>query len=66
MIIKSLLGNLSLIYLNAKKNIYQIYQNSSFYDKKISKIFKYHQANIYMEDSNVIPINSKNIKIQKR
>ena len=39
MIIKSLLGNLSLIYLNAKKNIYQIYQNSSFYNKKISKVF---------------------------
>ncbi|MDB4118659.1 heparinase II/III-family protein [Candidatus Pelagibacter sp.] len=39
MIIKSLLGNLSLIYLNTKKNIYQIYKNSSFYNKKISKIF---------------------------
>ena len=39
MINKSLLGNLSLIYLNTKKNIYKIYQNSSFYDKKISKIF---------------------------
>ncbi|MDC0350409.1 heparinase II/III-family protein [Candidatus Pelagibacter sp.] len=39
MINKSLLGNLSLIYLNTKRNIYQIYQNTSFYDKKISKIF---------------------------
>ena len=39
MINKSLLDNLSLIYLNTKKNIYKIYQNSSFYDKKISKIF---------------------------
>ena len=39
MINKSLLGDLSLIYLNTKKNIYKIYQNSSFYDKKISKIF---------------------------
>ncbi|MDA9879883.1 heparinase II/III-family protein [Candidatus Pelagibacter sp.] len=39
MIIKSLLGNLSQIYLNSKKNIYQIYQNSSFYNKKISKVF---------------------------
>ena len=39
MIIKNLLGNLSLIYLNTKKNIYQIYQNSSFYNKKISKVF---------------------------
>jgi len=39
MINKSLLDNLSLIYLNTKKNIYQIYQNSSFYDKKISKVF---------------------------
>ena len=39
MINKSLLGNLSLIYLNTKKNIYQIYQNSSFYNEKISKVF---------------------------
>ena len=39
MINKSLLGDLSLIYLNTKKNIYKIYQNSNFYDKKISKIF---------------------------
>jgi len=39
MINKSLLGNLSLVYLNTKKNIYQIYQNSSFYNKKISKVF---------------------------
>jgi uncharacterized heparinase superfamily protein len=39
MINKSLLDNLSLIYLNTKKNIYQIYQNSSFYNKKISKVF---------------------------
>ncbi len=39
MINKSLLGNLSLIYLNTKKNIYKIYQNSSFYNKKISKVF---------------------------
>ena len=38
MINKSLLDDLSLIYLNTKKNIYKIYQNSSFYDKKISKI----------------------------
>jgi len=39
MINKSLLGDLSLIYLNTKKNIYKIYQNSSLYDKKISRIF---------------------------
>ena len=39
MINKSLLVDLSLIYLNTKKSIYKIYQNSSFYDKKISKIF---------------------------
>ena len=39
MINKNLLGDLNLIYLNTKKNIYKIYQNSSFYDKKISKIF---------------------------
>lgn len=39
MINKSLLDDLSLTYLNTKKNIYRIYQNSNFYDKKISKIF---------------------------
>ena len=39
MINKSLTDDLSLIYLNTKKNIYKIYQNSIFYDKKISKIF---------------------------
>ena len=39
MINKSLLVDLSLIYLNTKKSIYKIYQNSSFYDKKISRIF---------------------------
>ena len=39
MINKSLLGDLSLIYLNTKKSIYKIYQNSSLYNKKISRIF---------------------------
>jgi len=39
MINKNLLGDLNQIYLNTKKNIYKIYQNSNFYDKKISKIF---------------------------
>ena len=39
MINKNLLGDLNLIYLNTKKNIYKIYQNSNFYNKKISKIF---------------------------
>ena len=39
MINKNLLDDLNLIYLNTKKNIYKIYQNSNFYNKKISKIF---------------------------
>ena len=39
MINKSLLSDLSLIYLNTKKSIYKIYQNSSLYNKKISRIF---------------------------
>ena len=38
MINKKLLSDLSLIYINTKKSIYKIYQNSSFYDKKISRI----------------------------
>ena len=29
---------LSIISKNTKKNIYKIYQNSSFYDKKISRL----------------------------
>ena len=39
MINKKFLGSLIQIYLNSKKNIYKIYQNSNFYDKKISKIY---------------------------
>ena len=35
---KNFLSNLNLIYLNFKKNIYKLFQNSNFYDKKISKI----------------------------
>ena len=34
------LGILSQFYLNIKKNIKTFYQNSNFYDKKISKTFK--------------------------
>ena len=39
MINKKFFSSLIQIYLNSKKNIYKIYQNSNFYDKKISKIY---------------------------
>ena len=34
------LGILGLFYLNIKKTFKTIYQNSNFYEKKISKTFK--------------------------
>ena len=37
MSIKNLIASLSQFYFDLKENIKQIYQNSSFYDKKISK-----------------------------
>ena len=37
MIIKNLINNLNEFHFNLKKNIKKVYQNSSFYDKKISR-----------------------------
>ncbi len=37
MIIKNLIDNLSQFHFNLKKKIKKIYQNSNFYDKKISR-----------------------------
>ena len=37
MIIKNFIVNLSQIYFNLKLSLKQFYQNSNFYDKKISK-----------------------------
>ena len=37
MIIKNLTDSLSQFYLNLKKSLKEFYQNSSFYDKKISR-----------------------------
>ena len=37
MIIKNLIDNLRQFHFHLKENIKKIYQNSSFYDKKISK-----------------------------
>ena len=36
MIIKNIIANLSQIYFNLKLNFKKFYQNSNFYDKKIS------------------------------
>ena len=45
MIINNFTNNFSQFYFNFKKNIKEFYQNSDFYDKKISKTkeitFKY-------------------------
>ena len=38
MIIKNLLVNSHPFFLNLKENLKKFYQNSNFYDKKISKI----------------------------
>ena len=37
MIIRNLIVNLSQFYFNLKTSLKEFYQNSSFYDKKISK-----------------------------
>ena len=37
MIIKNLIDNLSQLHFNLTRKIKKIYQNSSFYDKKISR-----------------------------
>ena len=37
MTIKNFIANLSQIYFNLKLSLKQFYQNSDFYDKKISK-----------------------------
>ena len=39
MIAKKFLDNFSLIFLNLKNQINKIYQNSNWYDKKISKVY---------------------------
>ena len=39
MITKKFLDNLSLIYFDLKNYVKRIYQNSNFYDKKISKVY---------------------------
>ena len=38
MINLNLLGKLNQFFLISKKNLKKIYQNSNFYDKKISKV----------------------------
>ena len=66
MINKSLLSDLNLIYLNTKKNIYKIYQNSSFYNKKISKVinnnFEYKPSPHLF--SSIVKYQKKNIELK--
>ena len=66
MVNKRFLSNLSLIYQNSKKNIYKIYQNSNFYDKKISKIFDSnfeYKPSPYLFSS-IVKYQKKNIKLR--
>ena len=62
----NLLGELNNFFLITKNNLKKIYQNSNFYDKKISKIknnsFKYKPSPYLL--SSVVKYQKKNIKLK--
>ena len=66
MINKNSLGILGQFYFNLKKNFKSIYQNSSFYEKKISKtfdnIFEYKPSPHLL--SSILNIKIKGIKLK--
>ena len=66
MIIENIIADLSQIYLNLKLNLKKFYQNSNFYDKKISKTkditFDYKPSPYLL--SSVIKYQKKNIKLK--
>ena len=66
MIIKNLTDNLNQFYFNLKKNLKEFYQNSSFYDKKISRtkniIFEYKPSPYLI--SSILKYQKKNIKLR--
>ena len=66
MTIKNFIADLSQIYFNFKLNLKQFYQNSNFYDKKISKTkditFEYKPSPYLI--SSIIKYQKKNIKLK--
>ena len=66
MTIKNFIADLSQIYFNLKLNLKQFYQNSNFYDKKISKtkdiVFDYKPSPYLL--SSIIKYQKKNIKLK--
>ena len=66
MINKNFIVNLSQIYFNLKLSLKQFYQNSNFYDKKISKTkditFGYKPSPYLI--SSIIKYQKKNIKLK--
>ena len=66
MTIKTFIANLSQIYFNLKLSLKQFYQNSNFYDKKISKtkdiVFDYKPSPYLL--SSIVKYQKKNIKLK--
>ena len=66
MTIKTFIANLSQIYFNFKLNLKQFYQNSNFYDKKISKtkdiVFDYKPSPYLL--SSIVKYQKKKYKIE--
>ena len=66
MIIKNIIADLSQIYFNLKLNLKQFYQNSNFYDKKISKTrdiaFNYKPSPYLL--SSIVKYQKKKYKIE--
>ena len=67
MIFKNLIDSLSQLYFNLKEKVKKIYQNSSFYDKKISKTkditFDYKPSPYLL--SSIVKYQKKNQKKKK-
>ena len=61
-----IINNLSQFYFEVKKNLKEFYQNSSFYDKKISKTkdinFDYKPSPYLL--SSIVKYQKKNIKLK--
>ena len=66
MTIKNFIADLSQIYFNLKLSLRQFYQNSDFYDKKISKtkdiVFDYKPSPYLL--SSIVKYQKKNIKLK--
>ena len=66
MTIKNLLANSHPFFLNLKENLKKFYQNSNFYDKKISKIKDitfYYKPSPYLLSS-IVKYQKKKYKIE--